>query len=389
MKAAKLPRTVWILGIVSLLMDLSSEIYHALLPAFLTITLGLPVAAMGALDGVAEATANMAKLVSGRLSDRSQSRKPWVLLGYGMAALSKPLFPLAQGVLPVLGARFVDRIGKGIRGAPRDAMIADETPPELRGAAFGLRQALDTVGGFLAPLAAVGLMLVFANDIRAVFWIAVIPAFLSFLFAWTMLREPPRHEGVSAKVEWGGWRSLDPQVRRLIGIGFLFGLARFSESFLILKAMDAGLAATWSPLVLALFSLSYLLLAYPAGALSDRADPKFVLLGGIAILIVADLWLAQAASLWAVALGVILWGAHMAMTQGIFSRMIADAAPETQRASSFGAFFFASGVAALLASLGAGLLWDRGGPPETFTVAAGIAALAGTMAWLMPSGVRR
>ena len=379
-----LPRTVWILGIVSLLMDLSSEIYHALLPAFLTVTLGLPVAAMGALDGIAEATANMAKLVSGRLSDRSQKRKPWILLGYGMAALSKPLFPLAQGALPVLGARFVDRIGKGIRGAPRDAMIADETPPEVRGAAFGLRQAMDTVGAFLAPLAAVGLMLWFAGDIRAVFWVAVIPAALSFLFAWTMLREPERRLGTQAKVEWGGWRSLDKQVRRLIGVGFLFGLARFSEGFLILKAMEVGLAAAWSPLVLALFSLSYLSLAYPAGALSDRTDPKSLLLAGIAVLVAADLWLAQAASLWAVALGVILWGAHMALTQGIFARMIADAAPEGQRASSFGAFFFASGVSALLASLGAGLLWDRGGPADTFAAAAGVAALAGAMAWLMP-----
>jgi MFS family permease len=385
MKARSLPRTVWILGIVSLLMDLSSEIYHALLPAFLTITLGLPVAAMGALDGVAEATANITKLVSGRLSDRSMKRKPWILLGYGMAALSKPLFPLAQGALPVLGARFIDRIGKGIRGAPRDAMIADETPPEVRGAAFGLRQAMDTVGAFLAPLAAVGLMLMFANDIRAVFWVAAIPAFLSFLFAWTMLREPERHLATAAGAAWGGWRSLDRQVRRLIGVGFLFGLARFSESFLILKAIDAGLAAQWSPLVLALFSLSYLLLAYPAGALSDRTDPKSLLLAGIAVLVAADLWLAQAASLWAVAFGVALWGAHMALTQGIFARMIADAAPDTQRASSFGAFFFASGVSALLASLGAGLLWDSGGPAETFTVAAGIAAMAGAMAWLSPS----
>ncbi|WP_294121700.1 MFS transporter [Sphingomonas sp.] len=380
----KLPRTVWILGIVSLLMDLSSEIYHALLPAFLTITLGLPVAAMGALDGIAEATANIAKLVSGRLSDRSQRRKPWILLGYGMAALSKPLFPLADGALPVLGARFVDRIGKGIRGAPRDAMIADETPPALRGAAYGLRQAMDTVGGFLAPLFAVGMMLLLANDIRTVFWIAVIPAFLSFMFAWAMLREPARHLATNTNVAWGGWRSLDAQVRRLIGVGFLFGLARFSESFLILKAMDVGLGAAWSPLVLALFSLAYLLLAYPAGALSDRIDPKSLLLAGIAVLVAADLWLAEATTLWAVALGVILWGAHMALTQGIFARMIADAAPKAQRASSFGAFFFASGVSALLASLGAGLLWDRGGPADTFLTAAGIAALAGTMAWLMP-----
>ena len=386
-KRPALPRTVWILGVVSLLMDLSSEIYHALLPAFLTVTLGLPAVAMGAIDGFAEGTANIAKLVSGRLSDRQQRRKPWILLGYGMAALSKPLFPLAQGALPVLGARFVDRIGKGIRGAPRDAMIADETPPELRGSAYGLRQALDTVGGTIAPLAAIGMMLYFAGDIRAVFWIAAIPAFLSFLFAWAMLKEPARHIGSEApKPSWKGWRSLDIRVRRLIGVGFLFGLARFSESFLILKAMDVGLAPAWSPLVLAMFSLSFLMLAYPAGSLSDRIDPKSVLLAGIALLIGANLWLANVTALWAVFAGVALWGAHMALTQGIFARMIADAAPETQRATSFGAFFFASGVATFLASLGAGWLWDRGGPAETFTISAGVAALAGAMLWLLPNG---
>ncbi|HXG80983.1 MAG TPA: MFS transporter [Sphingomicrobium sp.] len=381
---SKLPRTVWILGIVSLLMDLSSEIYHALLPAFLTVTLGLPVVAMGAIDGISEGTANVAKLVSGRLSDRQQRRKPWILLGYGMAALSKPLFPVAQGALPVLGARFLDRIGKGIRGAPRDAMIADETPLELRGGAYGLRQALDNVGGFLAPLAAIGLMLLLAGDIRAVFWIAAIPAALSFLFAWTMLKETERPVETTEAIKWGGWRSLDIQIRRLIGVGFLFGLARFSESFLILKAMDVGLVAEWSPLVLALYALAYMVLAYPAGAISDRMDPRSLLLGGIAVLIAADLWLAVAGSLWAVLGAVALWGAHMALTQGIFARMIADAAPEHQRATSFGAFFFASGIAALLASLGAGLLWDRGGPAETFTAAAGAAALAGAMLWLLP-----
>jgi MFS family permease len=380
----RLPRTVWMLGIVSLLMDLSSEIYHALLPAFLTITLGLPVAAMGALDGIAEATASMAKLVSGRLSDRQQRRKPWILLGYGMAALSKPLFPLAQGALPVLGARFIDRVGKGIRGAPRDAMIADETPHELRGAAYGLRQALDTVGGTIAPLAAVGLMILFASDIRAVFWVAIIPAFLSFFFAWAMLRETREPMPTTAAAKWGGWRHLDLQVKRLLAVGFLFALARFSESFLILKAMDVGIGAQWSPLALALFSLSYMLLAYPAGALSDRTDPRSVLLGGIALLVAADLWLANADDLWSVAFGIVLWGAHMALTQGIFARMIADAAPDHERATSFGAYFFVSGVATLLASLGAGLIWDRDGAAMTFTIAAGVAALAGTMLWLMP-----
>ena len=383
-KRPPLPRTVWVLGFVSLLMDLSSEIYHALLPAFLTITLGLPVAAMGALDGISEATANMAKLVSGRLSDSQQKRKPWVLLGYGMAALSKPLFPLANGVIPVLGARFVDRIGKGIRGAPRDAMIADETPPEILGAAFGLRQSLDTVGAFLAPLVAVGLMIALAGNIRLVFWIAVMPALLSFLFAWVMLRETGGGTAIATGLKWGGLRDLDPDVRRLILVGFLFGLARFSEGFLILKAMEVGLSASLSPLVLSLFSLSYLLLAFPAGKWSDRISPRHILLAGIAVLVAANLWLAQAESLWAVGIGVALWGAHMALTQGIFARMIADAAGPERRATSFGAFFFASGIAALLASLGAGLLWDRSGPAATFTASAAVAAVAGMMLILLP-----
>ena len=384
-KRPPLPRTVWVLGIVSLLMDLSSEIYHALLPAFLTITLGLPVAAMGALDGISEATANMAKLVSGKLSDHQQKRKPWVLLGYGMAALSKPLFPLANGVVPVLGARFVDRIGKGIRGAPRDAMIADETPPEIRGAAFGLRQSLDTVGAFLAPLVAVGLMIALAGNIRLVFWIAVIPALLSFVVAWALLRETGNGTSIASKLKWGGFRDLDADVRRLIGIGFLFGLARFSEGFLILKAMDVGLSATLSPLVLSLFALSYLLLAFPAGHWSDRIAPRTILLAGIAMLVVADVWLAGADSLWMVGIGVVLWGAHMALTQGIFARMIADASAPERRATSFGAFFFASGIAALLASLGAGLLWDRSGPDAIFNAGAAIAAVAGAMLLLLPS----
>ena len=380
----RLPRNVWVLGFVSLLMDLSSEIYHALLPAFLTVTLGLPVAAMGALDGIAEGTANMAKLVSGRLSDRQRRRKPWILLGYGMAALSKPLFPLADGVIPVMGARFVDRVGKGIRGAPRDAMIADETPPELRGRAFGLRQSLDTVGAFLAPLVAVGLMFWLSGDIRTVFWIAVIPAFLSFGFAWAMLREDRPHAPPTAKFKWAGFRDLDPAVKRLIGVGFLFGLARFSESFLILKAMDVGVSVALSPLVLTLFSLSYLLLATPAGILSDRIAPRTVLLGGIVLLVVANLVLANATSLGMVALGVVLWGAHMALTQGIFSRMIADAAGEERRATSFGAFFFVSGIAALLSSLGAGLIWDRDGASATFMAGAAIAAVVGAMVFLLP-----
>src|SRR5688572_8922794 len=276
-------------------MDLSSEIYHSLLPLFITVTLGLPVLAMGAIDGISEATSSFAKLASGRLSDRSRRRKPWILAGYGLAALSKPLFPLASGAAEVMGARFADRLGKGIRGAARDGMIADETPPELRGRAFGLRQSLDTVGAMIAPIAAVGLMVLFADDIRAVFWIAVIPALLCFLLAWLALKEKAaaHAEAGPRPPFFAGFRELDKPTRRLIAVAFLFTLARFSEGFLILRGFDAGLSATLSPLVLVLFNLAFFALAYPAGALSDRFSPKAILMVGMALLIAADLVLAQ------------------------------------------------------------------------------------------------
>lgn len=372
------------LGFVSLFMDLSSEIYHALLPAFVTIVLGLPVTALGAIDGVAEATANFAKLFSGRLSDRSLRRKPWVMAGYGLAALSKPLFPLASSAPTLLIARFADRIGKGIRGAPRDAMLADETPPEILGRAFGLRQTLDTAGALLAPLAAIGLMAWLASDIRAVFWIAVIPAGVSFLLAWLALREPEQHLAPLKKSPFfAGFRQLDKETKRLLAVGFLFTLARFSEGFLILKGIDVGLSEAMSPLTLAIFNLAYVILAYPFGALSDRMSPRAILMAGIAVLIAGNVVLAESASFAAVALGAILWGAHMAMTQGIFSRMIADSAPEQLRATSFGAFWFVSGVGGLLASLGAGWLWDRDGASATFLTSALIAAVALAMLSLL------
>ncbi|WP_222931901.1 MFS transporter [Sphingomonas sabuli] len=380
-----LPRTVWVLGFVSLLMDLSSEMYHALLPVFITGALGLPVVALGAIDGVAEATASFGKLVSGRLSDRSRRRKPWVLLGYGLSALTKPLFPLANGLPLLMGARFADRIGKGIRGAPRDAMIADETPPELRGRAFGLRQALDTVGALIAPLAAIGLMFLLANDIRTVFWIAAIPAVLSALLILVAIREPPVHRAVDKKAPFfRGFRELSTDTKRLLGIGFLFMLARFSEGFLVLRGLDLGLSPALSPLALVGFNIGFLALAYPAGAISDRIDPKTVLAAGIAVLIAGNLVLAADFGLAGLVVGVLLWGAHMALTQGIFARMIADSAPEQLRATSFGAFYFVTGIATLLSSVGAGLIWDRDGASATFIASAGVAALALTMLTLLP-----
>jgi MFS family permease len=379
-----MPRNVWVLGFVSLLMDLSSEIYHALLPAFITLVLGLPATALGAIDGVAEGTANLAKLFSGRLSDRSRKRKPWVMAGYGLAALSKPLFPLAASAPAVMLARFADRIGKGIRGAPRDAIVADESPPEIRGRAFGLRQTLDTIGALLAPLAAIGLMALLASDIRAVFWIAAIPAGCSFLLAWLALKEPEQHLAPIKKSPFfAGFKLLDKETRRLLAVGFLFSLARFSEAFLILKGIDVGLSEAMSPLTLAIFNLAYVALTYPAGALSDRMSPRSLLMAGMAVLIAGDVVLAKTVGFAGLVLGTVLWGMHMALTQGIFSRMIADSAPEELRATSFGAFWFVSGIAALLASLGAGWLWDRHGPGSTFLTSAAVAAVALAMLSLL------
>ena len=381
----RLPRNVWVLGFVSLLMDLSSEIYHSLLPAFITIVLGLPATVLGAIDGIAEATGNFAKLASGRLSDRSLRRKPWIMAGYGLAALSKPLFPLAQGAAELMGARFADRLGKGIRGSPRDAMVADESPPEIRGRAFGLRQALDTVGALLAPLAAIGLMAWFMSDIRAVYWIAVIPAVCSFLLAWLALREPAKHSAALKRSPFfAGFRDLDKATRRLLAVGFLFTLARFSEGFLILKGIEIGLSETFSPLTLAIFNLAYVALAYPAGALSDRISPKTLLIAGMAVLIAGNLVLANGSSFAWLTVGVGLWGAHMALTQGIFARMIADSAPEHLRATSFGAFWFVTGIGSLLASLAAGLLWVREGSSATFIASAAVAAVAVAMLSLLP-----
>lgn len=381
-----LPRSVWVLGFVSLFMDLSSEIIHSLLPLFITVTLGASVAVLGAIDGVAEATASFAKLAGGRLSDRQQKRKPWILAGYGLAALTKPLIALATGPLAVLGARLIDRTAKGLRGAPRDALIADETPPEQRGAAYGLRQSLDTVGALLAPVVAAGLMIWLAGDIRTVFWLAVIPAFVSVGIALFFLREPER-KAAERKPQplLSGFREVDRTCRRIILVAFLFTLARFSEGFLVLKAVEAGLGLTLAPLVLVVFNLSYVLLSYPAGALSDRRDPRAILTAGIALLVAGNVALATTSGLAGLVTGVALWGGHMALTQGLFAKLIADAAPPALRATSFGLFHVASGIGLLLASLGAGLLWDRDGSSATFLASAGVAAAAGVMLWLLPA----
>ena len=378
----QIPGGIWALGFVSLLMDVSSEMIHALLPVYLVTALGASMTSVGAIEGIAESTASIVKIFSGALSDWLGRRKLLAALGYGLAALTKPAFPLAQGIDVLIAARFIDRIGKGIRGAPRDALVADIAPPALRGAAFGLRQSLDTIGAFLGPALAIGLMWASANNFKLVFWAAVLPAVLAVALLLVAVKEPELQ---------GGQRQLRfplhaAELARLGGdfwlvalVGAAFALARFSEAFLILRARDAGLPLALSPLVLVAMNVVYALSAYPAGALSDACNRLIVLAIGLVLLIAADLVLAGAGGLTAVAVGVVLWGLHMGLTQGLLATLIADVAAPELRGTAFGMFNLLSGLAALAASLVAGALWDRYGAPATFSAGAAfaVAALAG------------
>lgn len=388
---AAIPRTVWVLGIVSLLMDVSSEIVHALLPLFLTIEIGVSVAMLGLIDGIAEATAAITKLFSGYVSDRFGRRKPLILMGYGLAAATKPFFALAGSAGMVFGARFADRIGKGLRGAPRDALIVDVTPANLRGHAFGLRQSLDTVGAFAGPLLAIGLMIGFANNIRAVFWFATIPAALAVLLIIFCVHDRPRQSAATSRAapfQIAELAALPRAFWMVVILGFVLTLARFSESFLILKASATGLPLALAPLVLVVMNLVYAAGAYPAGGLADRLSAKHLLIAGIGLLIAADLVLASATGLGGVAAGLILWGAHMAMAQGLLAKLIADHAPLSHRGSAFGLFNLATGLALLLASLVAGLLWDAYGAAATFFAGASFAVVALVLASLYPSSAQ-
>lgn len=375
----RIPRGVWALGFVSLFMDVSSEMIHALLPVYLVTGLGATVLTVGMIEGVAEATAAITKIFSGALSDRLGKRKALAALGYGLAALTKPVFPLAPSVAWIAGARFLDRVGKGIRGAPRDALIADLSPGEIRGASFGLRQSLDTVGAFLGPLAAIGLMWLFADRFTAVFWVAAVPAVLSTAVILLLVREP-RH--TAARPRRGLPLRRDELIRLgapywwVVAVATLFTLARFSEAFLILRAEVAGLGPMMVPAALVVMNLAYALSAYPAGALSDRADRLTVLLIGLGLLIAADLVLGFAPGLAAMGVGAALWGLHMGFTQGILSTLVADTAPAELRGTAFGMFSLVTGIALLIASTLAGALWDIGGPAATFGAGAAFAAVA-------------
>ena len=374
----RIPAGVWVLGFVSLLMDVSSEMIHSLLPLFMVTTLGASALMVGLIEGLAEATALIVKVFSGVLSDYLGKRKGLALFGYALGALTKPLFALASTAGVVLGARLLDRVGKGVRGAPRDALVADIAPPELRGAAFGLRQSLDTVGAFLGPLLAVGLMLLWANDFRAVFWVAVIPGLLAVLLLWFGIHEPDLPPGTLRRnpICRANLRRLGAGYWWVVGIGALFTLARFSEAFLVLRAGQSGVPLALVPLVMVAMNLVYAASAYPFGKLSDRMSHGRLLAYGLLVLILADVVLASSAH-WAVVLpGVALWGVHMGMTQGLLATMVADTAPADLRGTAYGFFNLLSGFAMLVASLTAGLVWDSYGAAWTFYIGAAFCALA-------------
>lgn len=384
----RLPASIWALGFVSLLMDISSEMIHSLLPVFMVAALGVSMLTVGIIEGIAEATAQILKVFSGALSDWWGKRKPLAVFGYGLGAFSKPLFAIASTVELVVSARLLDRIGKGIRGAPRDALVADLAPPGMRGAAFGLRQSLDTVGAFLGPLLAMGLMLLWANDFRAVFWVAVLPAVLCMVVLLAGVREPERPAGAprTNPIRSENLRRLGPAYWGVVALGAVFTLARFSEAFLLLRLQQDGLPLAFTPLVLVLMNLVFALGAYPLGKLSDRVSHRALLAGGLVVLIAADALLAHSGRGAVAWLGVALWGLHMAMTQGLLATMVADTAPEDLRGTAFGMFNLVSGVALLLASALAGLLWDQWGAGATFVAGMLFAGLALAGVLLQPRG---
>lgn len=384
----QIPAGVWILGFVSLLMDISSEMVHSLLPMFMVTTLGASAFTIGLIEGLAESTALIVKIFSGAFSDYVGKRKGLAVFGYGLSALTKPLFAMAPTLGIVLTARLLDRVGKGVRGAPRDALVADMTAPGLRGAAFGLRQSLDTVGAFLGPLLAIGLMLLWANDFRAVFWVSVIPGVAAVALLIFGLREPARAEihKRSNPIRRENLSRLGPAYWWVVGIGAAFTLARFSEAFLVLRAQEGGVPIALVPLVMVAMQLIYSLTAYPFGKLSDRISHRRLLALGMVVLIAADIVLASDNRWPTVLAGASLWGVHMGITQGLLAMMVADTAPTDLRGTAYGFFSLVSGIAMLLASVVAGLLWDRLGASVTFSAGAGFCLLAlVALAWRPPA----
>ena len=374
----RLPTAIWALGLVSLLMDTSSELIHSLSPVLLVSVLGASVVAVGFIEGIAEATATVTKVFSGALSDYFRKRKTLIVLGYGLAAVTKPLFPLATSASWIFAARFIDRMGKGIRDAPRDALVADITAQTQRGAAYGLRQALDSVGAVLGPVLAVLLMLFFSGGIRAAMWVAVIPAVLAVLLLVFLLREPEQKRAATREPpDWSKAKQLTGRYWLIVAVGAIFTAARFSDSFLILRARDIGLSASYAPMIMVVLSCVYAAGSYPAGAASDRLSPRSLLLVGLGFLIAADVMLGLGRSILLIFAGGALWGVHMALTQGVFAKIVADFVPIDLRGTGFGIFDLARGLGFVIANVIAGWWWRTSGPPAAFFSAAAFATIAG------------
>lgn len=369
MKTKKsLPKSIWILGFVSLLMDVSSEMIHSLLPLFLVSGLGASVVTVGFIEGIAEATALMVKVFSGAISDYFRNRKWLTVIGYSLGTLSKPLFALATTVNMVFSARVIDRIGKGIRGAPRDALIADLTDESQRGSAYGLRQSLDTLGAFIGPLIAFGLMILWANDFRAIFWVALIPGILAVTLLITGIKEPEKKPITDSESEqkkftlhWKNLRDLPKSLWWVVAMGFFFSLARFSEAFLLLRSQQMGMELAWVPLVMVLMNLVYSASAFPFGKLADKVNHHGLFILGLLLLIIANTLLAMNQGIVVMLFGVVFWGLHMGMTQGLLAVMVAKEAPQQQRGTCFGIFNFVMGISLFLSSLLAGLIWQQYG----------------------------
>ncbi|HBM3175589.1 MFS transporter [Klebsiella michiganensis] len=388
---SRIPKGVWVLGGVSLLMDVSSEMIHSLLPLFMATTLGASVIIIGIIEGVAEATALILKVFSGVISDYVGKRKGLALLGYGLGALSKPLFAIAPTSGVMFSARMIDRVGKGIRGAPRDALVADVTPPEIRGAAYGLRQSLDTIGAFLGPLLAVALMFLWDNDFQSIFWVEAIPAVLSIALLGFGLKEP-RTAIVQKRtnpLRRENLKKLSAAYWWVVAIGSIFTLARFSEAFLVLRAQQMAIPLFAIPLVMVAMNLVYSLTAYPFGKLSDSMSHSKMLQWGLLVLIAADIVLALSSHWSTLLAGVALWGIHMGMTQGLLAAMVAHTAPPELRGTAFGMFNLMSGIALLLASAGAGVLWEVLGAASTFYAGAIICVVTLVGMRCMPSAYQQ
>jgi len=378
----RLPAGIWALGFVSLFMDISSELIHSLLPLFMASVLGASMTVIGLVEGIAEGTASIARLFSGALSDWLERRKPLLLAGYGLSALTKPVFPLADSIGWVFIARFADRVGKGIRVAPRDALVADLATPNQRGAAYGLRQALDSLGALLGPLLAMAGIVWLTDNISSVMWLAVLPAFIAIaiiVFAVPEPAKPALKAGKARKpLRWRDIGRLNLAYWAIVLLGFVFTLARFSEAFLVLRADNVGMPLSYVPLIMVAMSGVYAATAYPAGMAADRFDRRYLLVAGLIVLVLADLLLAIAWMPVLVIVGAALWGMHMGLTQGLLAALIADASPSRLRGTAFGIFNLVSGIALIVASLFAGLLWDRLGAGATFTAGASFALLAAT-----------